>query len=288
MLRYCELKEDKMADFLARDDAPLSEKDWERLDKIVVESAQKRLVGRRFISITGPLGAGIQVVQKGILTGIDDDEEVISVAKKENLSIPMIYKDFRLHWREIETSKRLGMPLELGPAAAASAVCANMEDKLVFTGCIHEDEPCECPGQGLLNVDGKNEIETEGWDEPGSAFQDAVAATEKLIASGCYDPYAMVVSPAMYSKLHRMMQRGGRLEITFIKELMADGVYQSPVLSDNEGIVVATGKENLDLVIGQDLITAYLGADEMNHPFRVFETVLLRIKRPEAICTFSV
>jgi uncharacterized linocin/CFP29 family protein len=200
----------------------------------------------------------------------------------------MIAKDFRLHWRDIETSKRLGLPLELGPAAAASAVCAQMEDRLIFTGCAHEEGECECPGQGLLNVAGRNEIETAGWEEPGSAFSDAVAATEKLISAGCYEPYVMIVSPAMYAKLHRMMARGGRLEITFIKELMTDGVYQSPVLKPNEGIVVATGPENLDVVIGQDLITAYLGVDGMDHPFRVFETLLLRIKRSEAICTFSV
>jgi uncharacterized linocin/CFP29 family protein len=252
-----------------------------------VGTAQKRLVGRRFLTIYGPLGADVQVIQKGFLTGISGDEE-ITVAKKENLSIPMIYKDFRLHWRDIETSKRFEMPLEFGHAAAASARCAQMEDKLIFTGCTHEEGECECPGQGLLNVDGRNKLETAGWEEPGSAFQDAVAAIEKLIAVGCYEPYAMVVSAAIYAKLHRMMGSGSGLEITFIKELMTDGVYQSPVLKANEGVVVATGPENLDLVIGQDLITAYLGVDGMDHPFRVFETVLLRIKRPEAICTFSV
>ncbi|MFQ6042332.1 MAG: family 1 encapsulin nanocompartment shell protein [Candidatus Poribacteria bacterium] len=276
-----------MADYLNREEAPLSHEEWEKLDKIVVKTAQKRLVGRRFINICGPLGVDIQVIQKGSLSGIGGDKE-ITVAKKENLSIPMISKDFRLHWRDIETSKRLELPLELGPAAAASAVCAQMEDRMIFTGCAHDGGECDCPGQGLLNVDGRNKVETAGWDAPGSAFADAVSATEKLISAGCYEPYAMVVSPAMYAKLHRMMESGARLEITFIKELMADGVYQSPVLKPNEGVVVATGIENLDLVIGQDLITAYLGVDGMDHPFRVFETVLLRIKRPEAICTFAV
>jgi uncharacterized linocin/CFP29 family protein len=277
-----------MADYLNREEAPLSHEDWERLDKIVVETAQKRLVGRRFITIRGPLGVGIQVIQKSSLSGITGDEE-IKVSKRENLSIPMISKDFRLHWQDIESSQRLGMPLELGPAAAASAVCAQMEDRLIFTGCAHEGEECECPGQGLLNVDGRNELEIAGWEEPGRAFQDAVAAIEKLISAGCYEPYAMVVSPAMYAKLHRMMMgQGARLEIAFIKELVTDGIYQSPVLKANEGVVVATSLENLDLVIGQDLITAYLGIDNMDHPFRIFETVLLRIRRPEAICTFCV
>ncbi|MBM3236356.1 bacteriocin [Candidatus Poribacteria bacterium] len=276
-----------MADYLNREEAPLSHEDWERLDKIVVEVARKRLVGRRFITIRGPLGVGIQVIQKSSLSGMAGGEE-IAVSQRENLAIPMIAKDFRLHWRDIESSQRLGMPLELGPAAAASAVCAQMEDRLIFTGCAHEGEACACPGLGLLNVNGRNELETAGWEKPGRAFQDAVAAIEKLISAGCYEPYGMVVSPAMYAKLHRMMGRGARLEIAFIKELMTDGIYQSPVLKANEGVVVATSLENLDLVIGQDLITAYLGLDNMDHPFRIFETVLLRIRRPEAICTFCV
>jgi len=67
-------------------------------------------------------------------------------------------------------------------------------------------------------------------------------------------------------------------------------VIQKGLLSgiDGDEKITIAKKENLDLVIGQDLITSYLGADDMDHPFRVFETVLLRIKRPEAICTFCV
>ncbi len=65
-----------MTDYLNREEAPLSHEDWERLDKIVVKTAQKRLVGRRFISIYGPLGAGIQVIQKDLLSGVSGDEEV--------------------------------------------------------------------------------------------------------------------------------------------------------------------------------------------------------------------
>jgi len=43
-----------MADYLNREESPLSHEDWEQLDKIVVETARKRLVGRRFITICGP------------------------------------------------------------------------------------------------------------------------------------------------------------------------------------------------------------------------------------------
>jgi uncharacterized linocin/CFP29 family protein len=41
------------------------------------------------------------------------------------------------------------------------------------------------------------------------------------------------------------------------------------------------------LAVSEDFETAYLGEEGLNHPFRVFETVVLRIKRPSAICTLE-
>lgn len=35
------------------------------------------------------------------------------------------------------------------------------------------------------------------------------------------------------------------------------------------------------------MVTAYLGAEEMRHSFRILETLALRIKRPEAIVAIA-
>jgi uncharacterized linocin/CFP29 family protein len=43
----------------------------------------------------------------------------------------------------------------------------------------------------------------------------------------------------------------------------------------------------MDLVIGQDLITGYMGSAKLNHEFRVFETALLRIKCKDAVVVFG-
>ena len=47
-----------MSDYLMRDAAPLSAEEWAKLDEVVVNTAKTLLVGRRFIELTGPLGAG--------------------------------------------------------------------------------------------------------------------------------------------------------------------------------------------------------------------------------------
>jgi uncharacterized linocin/CFP29 family protein len=51
--------------------------------------------------------------------------------------------------------------------------------------------------------------------------------------------------------------------------------------------VIATGASNMDLVVAQDLTTAYVASENLNHIFRVLESVVLRIKRPQSIVTLE-
>jgi len=283
-----------MSDYLMRDDAPFSDEEWEKLDELVVSVARKLLVGRRFIQLTGPLGAGVQTVPVPAVGSAEaclhDEEgcaceagecEVIQVTGHKFLSLPLIHQDFRLAWRDIEASRRMGWPLELGPAAAASAACARAEDELIFHG--HPEHGYE----GLLNATGRHTVSLGDWDESGQAFADIVAATEALVADGFYEPFAVVLSPALYAKTQRIAKGTGRLEGKLIKDVAEGGLFRSPVLAEDQGLVIAQGAHNFDLVVAQDLITAYLGPENMDHTFRVMEILSLRIKRPGAICTLE-
>ena len=59
---------------------------------------------------------------------------------------------------------------------------------------------------------------------------------------------------------------------------------RSALLDGDKGLVLSLGAFNFDLVIGQDLITAYQGNEGLDHSFRVLETLALRVKRAGAIC----
>ena len=74
------------------------------------------------------------------------------------------------------------------------------------------------------------------------------------------------------------------MEIDHIRQIITQGVYFSSVVDDNTILIASTGMQNFDMAIAQDFKTGYLGAQNMNHPFRVFETAVLRIKRPGSIC----
>lgn len=249
-----------MSDYLMRDDAPLSAEEWKRLDKVVVETARQYLVGRRFIELVGPLGPGAEIVPVGV------------GEKRDFLRMHLIQQDFQLFWSDIEASRKTGMPLELGAAAMASAACAHQEDKMIL--------------EQMLQA-ARNKVELGDWDEPGNALNAIAQARKALVADNFYGPYAVVLSPDLYAKTQRMARGMGRLESKLIADVATGGLFQSPLLEPEQGLVVSLGAHNFDLPVAQDLAVGYMGNEGLDHAFRVLERLVLRIKRPGAICTFE-
>ncbi|WP_332696356.1 family 1 encapsulin nanocompartment shell protein [Halalkalibacter lacteus] len=270
-------------------EAPLNEKEWEVLDEIVIENARRNLIGRRFIDIYGPLGQGVQSVindifdetERGSLSYHGEELDISSSTQRIHLTIPLLYKDFGLYWRDIEQAKALEIPIDFSPAANAVTQCSLLEDDLIFNGSKQFNVP------GLSNVKGHLSHIRSDWMKSGNAFNDIVEARSKLLKMGHSGPYALVLSPELYALLHRVHQGTNVLEIEHVRELVTDGVFQSPVLKGQSGVLVATGRHNLDLVIAEDIETAYMDSENMNHLFRIYECIVPRIKRPSAICTLE-
>ncbi|MFL6214719.1 MAG: family 1 encapsulin nanocompartment shell protein [Blastocatellia bacterium] len=274
----------------AHEENPLNDQEWENIKNVVINVARRRLIGRRIVDLHGPLGPGIQTIVHDHFAGTtigrigllgEEESDPVRSVRRESGIIPIIYKDFILHWRDIETARQTGTPLDVAAAAAAAAFCADTEDDLIFNG-----NPA-MGYEGLMVVEGRQVITRRDWTEAGNPFQDVVDATQTLVEHGFYGPYAMVVSPRLYTQMHQVHPGTGTLEIEHIRQLVTDGVHQSPLIRDGFGLIVSTGSSNFDLAVAQDLTVAYLGAEHMNHPFRVFESVYLRIKRHGSICTLE-
>jgi uncharacterized linocin/CFP29 family protein len=275
-----------MSSYLMRDDAPLTGAEWEQLDAAVIGVASGLLVGRRFVPLAGPFGIGTEVVRLdkidsgGACThgaeGCSSDEcdcDLARIVTREFVPLPLIHKDFMLSWRDIEAARQSGSPLELGPAAAAAAAVARAEDASVFAG--------------LLSVEGTTSADLGDWSEPGSALASVSAAAAALARAGYIGPYTLVVSPDLYALLQRPFKGSGRLEYKLVESVADGGILQAPALDAGQALMAARGAHYLDLAVGQDLITAYLGPEGMDHRFRVLESMALRVKQPAAICTFA-
>ena len=262
-------------DLLAREDAPLSAEDWLVLDNLVVEVGRKYLVGRRFIPVFGPLGAGLPVVPSPELVGFAEGEAIVS-PKTPLTHLARLQKDFVLKYEDIETSQRLGLPLDLAAAAAAAYVVAGQEDDLIFNGCK------ECGAGGLTNAKGVQKIKAGSWAAAGGVFADVVKALDALASNGFPGPYAVAVAPPVWALTHRPLAPAPTLESDMIADVAKVGFFSAPALNPKQAVVLEAGSLNMDLAVAMDFTTAYLGPDNLDQPFRVMETVALRIKRPQA------
>src|SRR4051794_18755450 len=279
-----------MTDYLLRDQAPLTDAEWAQVDSVAEETARRALVGRRIVPVLGPLGAGVEVVPDYVFRGTergglnltgDSDAGVVRPSEQRFLPIPLLYKDFQVHWRDLAMHHQMDVPLDTGSVATAANIVARTEDDLIFNG------DAALAYEGLLNAAGRGVLRISDWGGIGNAFRDVVTATQYLADAGFYGPYAVVASPRMYAAMNRVYENTGVLEIEQVQKLAASGVYRSGAVPDGKALVLATGASNMDLVVGQDLAVAYLAAENLNHLFRVLETVVLRIKRPQAIVTLE-
>ena len=270
-------------------EASLTREEWQELDQTVFESIKRQLVGRKFIDIYGPLGDGVQSVtndiyettDKGAISFHGEGLGLTVPSKRITLTIPLLYKDFILYWRDIQQAKTFGSPIDFSASSNAAQQCALLEDDLIFNGSDEFNIP------GIMNVTGKLSHIRSDWMESGNAFSDVVEARNKLLRMGHTGPYALVLSPELYALVHRVHQGTHVLEIEHIRELMTEGVYQSPMIKSGTGAVIDPGRQNLDLAIASDFDTVFLDQENMNYYYRVYEAMVPRIKRPTAICTLE-
>lgn len=274
-------------DYLMRGSAPLASEQWATLDDVVVQAARGQLVGRRFIPLVGPFGAGLQALPDDRLTGggghvdlLGQGDDAVQIERRRYVPLPLIYKDFWLFWRDLEAADQFHLPLDTGKAAAAAVACANAEDSLIFNGDTEFGEP------GLLTAEGRLHAGLRDWNALGEAFLAVVEGIRALTDAEFYGPYALVTSPRLYAQLNRIFDGTGVLELEQVEKLVQAGVYQTAVIPDT-AVLVAVGAQNLDLAVGFDLSTAFVESTNLNYRFRVLESVLLRIKRPQAILTFD-
>jgi len=269
-------------DFLARGTVDFSEDFWKEIDKVVVDTVKKNSIGRRFLSLYGPLGAGATSVNiDDINVSQEEKDGIVKTAGRRFVELPQLHEDFILYWRDIEHSEATGQPLDLSKAIMAAQALAQKEDKLIFFGD-------ECIGlEGLLTAEGACKIPRSDWAVGDNAFTDVASAIAKFQSKSLIGRYSLILSPDVYLKLYRLQPSLGMTEEERIKKMLNGHLYSAPVLGEGKAVMVCAEPQYMDLAIGKDIETGYLETRDFNHVFRIVETVALRIKCKDAIIIFE-
>ena len=264
-------------DYLARESSPFENGFWKDVDKTVIETASRTLIGRRFLNIYGPLGAGAISVQYDK----NDREElfengIVKTSGRKSVEIPQLYEDFTLLWRDIESNENNKTPLDLSVASLAAQNLSNREDKLIFYG--NDSLGIE----GILNAKGTQKLKLSDWTAGENPYKDIVKAINMIMEKGIVGKTILCLSRSLYFDLQRIQEGTGMTEAQRISSMIGN-LFNVSVIKDKKAAVICAGPQYIDLAIGVDMSTAYLEQKDLNHSFRIMETILPRIKEPNAI-----
>jgi uncharacterized linocin/CFP29 family protein len=270
---------------------PLTNEQASDMLQAAAQEVRRTVVGRRLISLFGPLGAGVESVPLETikndgkaeidLEGQADTNPIGSHEKETYVRVPLIYKDFLLHWRDVKWSQDIHAPIDITNAVRAAHQVGDAEDDLVFNGSA------ELGIKGLLNHPGSLQLAGGDWKIPNEPVKDVYAAIAKLIEANHHFPYALVTSLDMYEALLKPVKESPALELDQLGKLCLDGIHWSPQIAPGTAAVISTGAQNFDIAVAEDLQIAYLGPNDMNYRFRVYESLVLRVKRPNAVCVIK-
>lgn len=266
--------------FLHRKEVPFSEKVWEKIDETVIAAAKRQLAGRRLIKTQGPYGLGVKALHGSDRTV--GEKTVGSAKMTAGCATPliMIRSEFTLPVRDIAAFEQSGLPLDLDNAAKAAIDCAQQEDNLIFNGSR------TIGLKGLLNIEGGQSAKLKQWNNIGTAADDILRAVRLLDNAGFHGPYALGLSVELYNLLFRRYPQGNATEFEHIRQFVTDGIIKAPVISSG-GILLCTCGSFAAIVLGQDLMTAFVGPSDNEYEFIVSESVALWLTQPEAVCVLK-
>jgi uncharacterized linocin/CFP29 family protein len=219
------------------------------------------------------------------MTGEGKSEDIVDLTE-DSANIPIISKDYTLHWRDVLMRRNQGEDLNTQHAENAARQVAEEEDKLILSG--------EYTGWKALGITGlataTSKQSTVGGDWSGSYLTYIAAAKALLRTSGYYGPYKLIMNSTWYGQLEALIsntekwgfQAAGELIGGVENILVSDNLYASDGGTDRV-LLVDVQPGNFELLIGAD-ITNYLHQDaNMNYKGKVWEAVVPVIKRGDAI-----
>jgi uncharacterized linocin/CFP29 family protein len=258
--------------YLGRDDAPVSAETWNLIDTAMVEAAKGMLAGRRLLGISGPFGLGLKAVP------LSDGKARKGLVTSDLLPVPLLQVSFCLGKRDIAAFERDRVGVDLCAVATAACACATAEDNLVFQG------GAGIPG--LLSAKDSPEVKLSPWEATGAAAEEIIRAVTALDYGGFHGPYALALAPARFNLLFRRYPQGEGTELEHLRSIVTGGIYKAPVLGEG-GVLLATGKQYAEIVLGQDMTVGFIGPAGENLEFSVSESLVPVIHTPGAVCVLK-
>jgi uncharacterized linocin/CFP29 family protein len=264
----------------------------------IVKSIRPLLKGRTLMPTRSLPNAGL--TKYTFYTEADMGQAQISMTGEEqnmdnvdldesSVKIPIISKDYNLHWRDILARRNNGEDLNTQHATNAARQVAEEEDKLILSG-----EYTGWPALGIQGLRASAGNTEAGGDWSATYITDVSDAISELETDGYYGPYKLILGSDWYAQLRVLVGTTDSFAFQVLEDLLggpenivvsnnifpADGVQDSVLLID-------TSPGNFELLVGADITNNLAQLPTMNYQGKVWEAVVPVIKRPESICEIT-
>lgn len=271
------------------------------IETVIVKTVRPQLIGRQIMPIRTLPHAGYRKYtyytendMSQALIDMTGEEVAMDIVDLESnpVDIPIIHKEYILHWRDILMRREGGEDLNTQHAENAALQVAEEEDKLILSG---EYLGWNALGiAGLMNsvpVTSRTVATAARWGVQANVLPDVAAAKQGLRALGFYGPYRLIMQPRLYALLEILITNTDKWLFQAVGELIGgvENILVSSNLFETAGgltdsaLLVDIGPGNLELLVGQDLTNYLHKLPSMNMQGKVWEAVVPVIKRPNCL-----
>jgi len=269
------------------------------LEKAITKTVRPMLIGRQLMPIITLAHAGFRKytyytendMGQAIIDmqGEEQSQDLVDL-DEEHVKIPIIHKEYTLHWRDVLMRREGGQDLNSQHAENAARQVAEEEDKLILTGEVAGTLAWPALDiEGLCTATGNLGAAGGAW--PTNVLANVATAKQALRAQGFYGPYRLITPSVIYGYLEAMIANTEKWYFQAVGELI--GGVENILVSDNliasdgnaldSALLVDVQPGNFHLVVGADVTNHLAQKPDMNYFGRVWEAVVPVIKRPTAI-----
>lgn len=235
-------------DFLKRKLAPITESAWREIDEEAQRVLTTHLTARRVVDVADPKGFGFASVSLGRLhKPIQEKDSDLAYGVYQVKPLVEARIPFELTIWELDNVERGAKDVNLDALTTACKQIAEFEERAIYFGL----ESAQIVG--ILNGGAKP---IKAKREPTAFLKGLAEASRTILANGISGPYALALSPGLWSKL---VAASPSYPLKKIVLEIVDRVVQVPLLED--ALVVSLRGGDLELVLGQDFSVGYLSHD---------------------------
>lgn len=251
-----------------RTNATLRDDEWEELDRVAIDAFNDPLIAvddLRSRGLTHDLGGlGTLVSQYNRISEMNeaevsmwasmDGENNRVLMDLQNVPVPVIFKDWQLDIRTLESSRRLGEGLDTLYARAAARVIGEKLEDMLFNGLT--TVMGGTPIYGYRTEPNRNTSSGSDWGTATNIYPDILTMVGALYGDNVRGPFVLYLHNDQYVQT---LARTGDTNITW-RQFAIDNI---PELQDiklahrmtaGEGVLVNMDPNTVDLAVAEDFM----------------------------------